>query len=293
LRDCFEDRVPGFIQKVVFQMIPTQTLINRLLLQAERARGLCEALELVLDRVHAVRVDTANNKLRAIAPVIRDHGVEYERSHFKKKLDAGKITLEHTERWMQHTVDYVINSNDSRVSREKLISGADKDFESVLFIAMTDLIADYPHWGGEQRGKDKEDQLPETMLLDLLRIKALNAHFHTDIVSTIILITVDQEIKCRMRDGIVRSQLLKSVSNAVLRTPPKPNNAKFTIKAVWDELINHLAEAEANTIQNLIEKHIKRTHPVYTHMVRCSLLTSNPFRLLVLRTHIFFMLCSA
>ena len=59
---------------------------------AVRARAMCEALEFLLDRVHAVRVDTANNKLRAIAPVILEHGVEYERSHFKKKLEQVKTS---------------------------------------------------------------------------------------------------------------------------------------------------------------------------------------------------------
>jgi hypothetical protein len=237
------------------------------MLQAERARGLCEALELVLDRVHAVRVDTANNKLRAIAPVIREHGVEYERSHFKKKLDTGKITLALTEQWIRHTINHVLASNDPRVSREKLKGGAHQDFEAILYIAMTDLVAEYPHWGDEQRGKDKEDQLPETMQLDLLRIKALNAHFHTDIVSTIILITVDHEVKCRVRDGIGRSQLLKSVSNAVVRVPPKPNNAKHTIKAVLDQLVGQVSEQDIATIETLVDKNIKRTHPVYAHMV--------------------------
>ena len=52
--------------------------------QSDRARVICKALELVLDRVHKIRVDTANNKLRAIAPVIRQHGIEYEKTHFAR-----------------------------------------------------------------------------------------------------------------------------------------------------------------------------------------------------------------
>jgi hypothetical protein len=34
-----------------------------------------------------VRVDNANNKLTAIAPVIIEHGVDYERDHFNRKLE--------------------------------------------------------------------------------------------------------------------------------------------------------------------------------------------------------------
>ena len=221
----------------------------------------------MLERVHAVRLDSANNKLRAIAPIIREHGVEYERSHFKKKLEAKNLTMALTEQWITHTVNCLIRSKDARVSHEKLLGGAREDFEAVLFIAMADLIAEYPHWGGEQRSKEKEDTVPETMQLDLLRIKTLNEHFHANIVSIIILITVDQEVKTHMRDGIVRSQLLKSVSDAVVRTHPKPSNVEQTISAVNEQLIGYIAEADIKIIVSLLHKHITRNHPVYIHMV--------------------------
>lgn len=64
--------------------------------QEQRARALCGALELVLSRLHVVRVDTANNKLKNIAPVIREHGVEYERSHFTKKVCPRPAPLSRT-----------------------------------------------------------------------------------------------------------------------------------------------------------------------------------------------------
>ena len=54
--------------------------------QEQMARAICGALEFVLERLHVVRVDMANNKLKNIAPVIREHGIEYERSHFIKKV---------------------------------------------------------------------------------------------------------------------------------------------------------------------------------------------------------------
>lgn len=235
--------------------------------QEERARALCEALELVLERVHAVRVDTANNRLRAIAPVIRDHGVEYERSHFEKKLGAGKITLALSEQWIRHTINQILASSDPRVSREKLKDGAHQDFETVLYVGMVDLVVDYPHWGGQQRANEKEHQVPETIHLDSMRIEALNALFHIDVVCTILLATVDHEVKCRLREGIIRSQLLKSVSDAVLRTPPRPDDAKKTIRAVLDELVGKLSEQDIAVIETLVDKNIKRTHPVYAHMV--------------------------
>ena len=240
-------------------------------LQVERSRAFCEALELCLDRIHAVRVDAANNKLRDIAPVIREHGVEYERSHFRKKLLNGSITLERTEKWIKHTLQHIVETRDQRVSLANLRGGSHGDFERVFQIAMVSLVVEYPHWGGEKRSKTNADQVPETLLNDLLRIKALNAHFHTDVTSAAILITVDQEVKARMRDGIVRSQLLKTVSDTVVNKPPKPHDSTYTIKAVMEELGAHLEADDVRTIKTMVEKHVKRTHPVYIHLVSSAL----------------------
>lgn len=40
-----------------------------------------------------IRVDIANKKLRQISPVIRKHGIEYEKSCFRKKLQSGQTSL--------------------------------------------------------------------------------------------------------------------------------------------------------------------------------------------------------
>jgi hypothetical protein len=39
---------------------------------------------------------TPLNSLRLVAPVIREHGVEYERCKFRDRLAAGLVTLERT-----------------------------------------------------------------------------------------------------------------------------------------------------------------------------------------------------
>ena len=37
------------------------------------------------------------NRLRLIAPVIQDHGIDYERGKFQDKLNDGSLTLARTE----------------------------------------------------------------------------------------------------------------------------------------------------------------------------------------------------
>ena len=48
-----------------------------------KPRAICKALEFLLGRVNAMRIDAANTRLRLIALVIRDHGVDYERGKFE------------------------------------------------------------------------------------------------------------------------------------------------------------------------------------------------------------------
>ena len=67
----------------------------------EQPRVFCKALEFLLERVNAMRIDAANARLRLIAPVIKDHGIDYERGKFADKLKDGSLTLERTQvRWV-------------------------------------------------------------------------------------------------------------------------------------------------------------------------------------------------
>ena len=60
--------------------------------KAECNRALCRSLELCMERARVIRLDKAMNIIRCIAPVIRTGGIQYEQSHFQKKLDV-KISL--------------------------------------------------------------------------------------------------------------------------------------------------------------------------------------------------------
>ena len=151
-----------------------------------RARAFCEALELCTEQIHLVRVNTANLKLRAMASVIRDHGVEYERMHFDKKLNAGNITLERTEGWIAHVLKGIAESKDERVSLEnaKSPSLSCREYDAIFRIAVVDLAAGY--------SAKYEAVFPETMLNDLKRFQDLCKSFHLHVEAATVLITVDQ-----------------------------------------------------------------------------------------------------
>ena len=72
---------------------------------------LCKCLEFLLDRVNVMRIDAANTRLRLIAPVIRDHGVDYERGKFQDKLNDGTLTLQRTTDWIQSSIKNGLQKN--------------------------------------------------------------------------------------------------------------------------------------------------------------------------------------
>jgi hypothetical protein len=152
-------------------------------------RAICKALEFVVDRVHKIRVDTINNKLLVIAPVVRTHGIEYLKKRFTDKVTNGTITMQHTEKWITHTVEQVLQQNNPVVDLNGIASSQNiidllAKFKGVMHAAFINLIAEYSN----------NTEIPGTMMLELVRVKALNACFHTDVLSAIILTQVYQVI---------------------------------------------------------------------------------------------------
>jgi hypothetical protein len=54
--------------------------------RAKKPLAFCKGLEFLLDRVNAMQIDAANARLRLIAPVLQDHGIDYERGKFQVSL---------------------------------------------------------------------------------------------------------------------------------------------------------------------------------------------------------------
>ena len=123
----------------------------------DHPRAFCSSLNFLLDRVNALRIDAANARLRLIAPTIHDHGVDYERGKFDDKLRAGALTLDRTKAWLRDALD-------SMTFGTKQVN-----FAAVHNAAVLRLVA-----------KDKlvsEDDVPETLLMDIHRIRIRQGEF--------------------------------------------------------------------------------------------------------------------
>ena len=137
----------------------------------ERPRAFCKALEFLLDRVNAMRIDAANARLLLIAPVIQDHGVDYERGKFQDRQD-GMLTLERTQQWIKHAVQSEVL--EKRVDLDRLVEGKADAFVHVHAKAVLSVLSLVT-----ERTTMKVDVCPETLLFDLHGISMLQREFGT------------------------------------------------------------------------------------------------------------------
>ena len=134
---------------------------------AEHPRQLCKALEFLLDRVNAMRIDAANARLRLISGVVKDHGVDYERGKFQDKLTEGTVTEERTKEWIGVSLRNRVASK--KIALGDLIEGKPKDFIEVHSAGMIALVS--------QLAPIKADIIPETLVMDSVRLAFMQREF--------------------------------------------------------------------------------------------------------------------
>lgn len=97
--------------------------------------------------------------------------------------------------------------------------------------------------------------------------QALNAHFHTDVMCTIILVVTQAQVSSAVADILIRGQIMQDVARVVQNNPPKPMNPAPCIGLVLEKVQPSVGEAAATTLRNLLAKHLKRDDGVYRHML--------------------------
>jgi len=197
---------------------------------AEQPGAFCAALSYLLDRVRAVRIDVANSRLRLIAPVIKDHGIEYESAHFWRKVRKGALSLRRTRAWLRAAVREEVAAK--RIALEDLTSKNQSKpaaFLAVLSAAAAALVTG----AAAPRAAD----CPETLLLDVARLGALNAAFRAGVRAAAVLVLIAQRLKHAHERN--PAPLLEKVAQRLLAAPAGDANAAA------DAAVDALCECEA------------------------------------------------
>eukprot|EP00960_Hanusia_phi_P001045 28633-Hanusia_phi.AAC.1 len=150
----------------------------------QQPTAFCKALEYVLDRLNVMRVDAANSRLRNIAQVIQDHGVEYEMAFMQKKTQSNPGYLKRTPEWIREVMEQEVKKR--RINPSKLIQGDANEYQRFHASAVLSLVtASEPV---------TPDNCPETLLLDISRLQKHHLHFHFDTLGAALLAIVSQRL---------------------------------------------------------------------------------------------------
>lgn len=173
----------------------------------EQPQVFCKALEFLLSRVNLLRIDTLNARIRVIAPVIKDHGIEYERSKFQAKLNAGTLTLERTTAWIEHF-------------------SSDAEFNNTVKYGIIIIHANAMLFLITSKTAIKPETVPETLLFDIHRLISLQREFSTLVEAATMLATA----KAAVGEGPVLREI------ASLFVWVKEIDLKATVNAIVEKL---------------------------------------------------------
>jgi hypothetical protein len=136
----------------------------------------CKALEFTFGRVNAMRMDAANARLRLIAPVVRDHGVEYARGKMREKIKSGAVTLNGTRAWLKESMRRLVGD------QATLIGDVAQGNAASLIIAHGSALVDLI--------ENKSLAIPETLKFDANRINTMRTKYEWLVFYSVVLVTV-------------------------------------------------------------------------------------------------------
>ena len=176
---------------------------------ADHSRLFCDGLSFLLGRVNVMRIDAANARLRLIAPVIMDHGVPYEAGKLQDKLDAGDITLERAEKWIQDAINRQRSMQPD--FKTLLENGNRKSYILVHTLAMVNLVTT----GDEVLA----DNVSETLAFDVYRLQCVQNEFRRLVLASSMLVKAVDPLKTVGGRPVVMQMRLQSLADYMLAQP--------------------------------------------------------------------------
>ncbi|EKX31294.1 hypothetical protein GUITHDRAFT_122507 [Guillardia theta CCMP2712] len=204
----------------------------------DQPMSFCKALEYVLSRVNVMRVDAANTRLRSIAHVIQNHGIEYEQAHMNKKLKANPTYLKRTPEWIHEVIQKEIERG--RTDLARLVRGEAKAYVDIHTASVLSLIT------GNEPVKTKD--CPETLLLDLSRLHKFHADFHFDVLSACMLAMASQRMLMAMKNDVRVPRFLEHLKAVLNRFEASLVEKKEFVRSVVSTFESELSVDERELV---------------------------------------------
>ena len=222
---------------------------------------LARCLEFLLGRVNALRVDSANARLRRIVPMIKLHGTEYERGKFCERLSRGALTLEHTTAWLRGSLLRLSTVRPDVFAA--ILRGCPSAFVAAHAAAVMDLIV-----GDGAVVSAPPASWPETLRLDARRMRELSAEFRLLVLIAIAVVTVREQFDLGP-PAAVSEAVAQELTAAPAPASPLPDAGSLEeqVAAVYDRFCS---DAEATRrMRHLLRRRLATpTDPVHSLMRR-------------------------
>lgn len=141
----------------------------------EQSNILCSALEMLYGFYIPILTDAVNSRLQSRKPTILENGIEYEQQKIQEKLKNGIITLQRTRAWLKESLSKL--ADDSAFMIE---NGDVAAYVKAYGTCLVDLI------------DRKTFFVPETLELDILRLRIMRKQYEVLVAYSIVLVTVKQ-----------------------------------------------------------------------------------------------------
>jgi hypothetical protein len=203
-----------------------------------------------MDLTESLRIDYANYQIDEMAPTLMQDGVSFLSNLFTEQLLSGSITLCNTRSWLQSSLINAYVTNDIRLDTRGMLDGLNEAYVNFLYIAFVDVVV------------INVSDFPELIELDALRINSLASRFHTDVISCIIVASVEEMSK-HVCSEMAYFQLISDIQGIVLNNPPMRGMPSDTIRLVLQRVAHTLCDQNVQGIEHVIHKHLSKTSTIY------------------------------
>jgi len=218
-----------------------------------------KAMEIVSERLHALRVDTNNHKLAIMAPnILRDgNGFQYLTNKFKNQVKKGNIGLAHTRTWLEGSVSTLIKDERIQFDESNLIRRNSEDLEKVIDMGIVLLVLGSP-----------EDMMPETMQLVSMNLKVARRLLDTILQDSIVILTVDYIMRSvnMMCCGNLYTETLKKVQEIMAGNESVSIRLNVKYQRVMEILNPVIPPEKLETLIRMLKSGIATNSDVYKGM---------------------------
>ena len=187
---------------------------------SKRPAALGAALEFLIAQVKMIHADVVNVRLRKLGPTMKNFGVAFEKSAFKKRHDRYEISLEHTREWLDLALQADIIRSPSfvkdMITGEQLVEHLEEksdtlvpDFLGVLQRAVHHMVT--------TPKLVIDAKFPETLLLDVARIKKFNSNFLLHAALANVLVIISHHMNALRKEQ--PAPILEAIVEKILQDP--------------------------------------------------------------------------